>query len=384
MGLFFSNIHVRRNDQTSLETVREYYVDLLSKKGFRQVETEEASDVALFLYRNDSEWISVCGDMIEFESENTIGSELTILSKAFETDAMAIGCFDSDCLFLNLIDSAHKVDAWAKIGRFEGIKRRSNPSAWKGKVKDHESFTAALKGDYTFAEEALEALEPLFEMDRSQGMFCPELIGEEYKEHVTKLWFVLPEREENPEPPQFEISSYSLMPCRMDFPNNWISVWNRGGKSKGICVIFTGNYVENDEITFREVLLQPICFSSKNNIVIRIELHKEQLKDGRWAYVGKAPFYPIRAVKKGLPPMREYDEQNNKGFGIRFWPIGNARKLLDICVHIIPMKNYEGQCCWCVWHHAGSKRAFIEWHNRQWNQVTPGQNQLDPNDFDLD
>ena len=385
MGLFFSNIHIRRNDRTSVETVREFCVDILEKKGFRQVESEEVSDVALFLYGSGSEWISVCGDTIEFESEDSIGSTLTELSSAFRTDALAIGCYDSDCLILNLINAEQQVDAWAKIGRFEGIRRRSNLSAWKGKVTDHEAFKTALKGDYVFTEEALEALEPLLGMVRSQGMFCSDLISEEFKDHVKTLWFALPEGEEKPEPPRFEISSYSLSPCTMDSDANFVSVRNLGGKSKGLCVIFTGYYVENDEITFRNVEIHTGLDSSKHFKKIPVELRKERLKDGRWAYVGELPSFPIpAAVKKGLPPMRAEKEWYKRAFGVRFRPTGNARKLLDICVHIIPMKNWEGQCCWCVWHYAGSKRAFVERHNRQWNQFTPGQNLLDPNDYDFD
>lgn len=385
MGLFFSNIHVRRNTQANVGSVQKYFVDSLCRKGYHPVDTEVEADVALYLYDAGGEWISVCGDTIEFEAEESIGPDLTLLSKEFSTDAMAIGCFDSDCLFLNLIDAERQVDAWAKIGRFEGIRRRSNPSEWKGKVTDLVAFKKALKGDYVFAEEALEALEPLFGMVRSQGIFSPELIGEEYNDHVTPLWFALPEGEEKHEPPRFEIKSYSLSPCTLDCDYNFISVRNMGGKTKGLLIAFTGSYVDRDEITFRNVHVQT-GFDNRNHFTtIPIELQKEQLKDGRWAYMGKIPSFSIpAAVKKGLPYMREEKEWYKREFGIRFHPTGNARKLLDICVHIVPLKNPAGQCCWCVWHHAGSKRAFIEWHNRQWGQFTPGQNRLDPNDFDLD
>lgn len=124
---------------------------------------------------------------------------------------------------------------------------------------------------------------------------------------------------------------------------------------------------------------------------IPLQLEKRKTQNGQWIYYAELPEFPIReGVKEDLPWKRKSAEEQKREFGVRFTPEGNPRKLLDITVHFIPLKNPEGQCGWCVWWYYGSKRAFIEEYNQSWNEIlqmhhsTDGIDLLNIDDYDLD
>ena len=233
---------------------------------------------------------------------------------------------------------------------------------------------------YVFAEDALDSLEPLLGLKHGQGRFCDERIPEDFIKGVRTVYYVLPESASKSEPPRLALGVNGLMPCRIG-ECSIISAINKGGKSRGLAVAFSCGYVEKEDIRFREVQLE-YKFDRYPRPTIPLQMEKRQTQTGQWIYWAEIPQFLLReAVKEGLPPRKTREEEFKRGFLVRFTPEGNPRKLLNITVHFIPLKNPEGQCGWCVWMYSGSKRAYIEDYNlgRKDDIYL-----LDPDDYDLD
>lgn len=250
---------------------------------------------------------------------------------------------------------------------------------------DINRWTELLNRKYSFAEEALDDLEPLLGLFQGQGSFCPELIAaEEFGAHVQTVYYALPETAIRPEPPRLTMPTYDGMPCRMG-EDSIICAVNKGGKSMGLAIAFSGSYVEREEIRFRDVQLE-YGFDRFPRQIISLQLEKRQMQDGQWIYYAEIPQFQLPpGIKEGLPIMRAMKEEVRREFGLRFTPEGDERKRLDITLHFIPMKNPAGQCAWCVWLKSGSKRAFVEQYNRGWStHPSNGVELLDIHAFDLD
>lgn len=385
MGYSFSNLHIKKHDDVQLQQVKESLCRYLEGQNYHLVSSESASDFALYILEPDSEWFSVCCDAIDFSDTPSIETICKPISSSLHTDVIASSCFDSDFLFLNLINTEESVAAWAKFGqdRLNCFHRRNAYKLWDGKVSDTESFKQILKKRYVFAEEAWRDIEPLLQMYPGQGLFSQDALCEFEQDLISVVYFASSDvKQQNPT--KLNISTYSLMPCKIG-QDTLISAINLGGSSKGLSIAFSGSYVETEELSFRDVQLE-YHFDLQPRKTIPLTLEKVKTADNRWIYYAAIPNFSIpERVKDGLPWKRKLDEEYKRSFGVRFTPEGNPRKLLDICVHFIPLSNSEAQCCWCVWFRSGTKKAYIEQFNNNWAQSkAPNLKDilLNPDDYD--
>lgn len=370
MGSWFSNIHIRKNETATEETVEKYIGKIMASKHYLPCTSETDADGAVAIVASeDCCWISIYADLLSLEDPSKCAEIMVPLSSELHTDVLGISCFDSDYLYLNLINTADKTDAWLGIGSASGlgIKRRSGISAWKKKVSDFQAFSESVKKKYVFAEEFLAAVERCLELPTVQSSASYEYLKDfELDKKAKYFYFKLPEDMKTKEPVKLVPRMYSGMPCFLDKPGVVDGI-NVGGESRGLSVYFIGPYVENDEITFSDV-----CFVKwKNNQTetIPFDLTKVQLADGQWAYYYHDPGFRIPAkVDDRLPMSKRMRAENEHSIIVRFIPHGNHRKILDITVVLVPDKNPEGQTGWNVWHHWGSKKAFIDHYNAAWEK----------------
>lgn len=370
MGNWFSNLHIRKNNTITEDNIAQYIREMMAEKQYLFDVSEDEADAAFAIVSDDaSEWYSVYSDLFSFDQPKLFTDYATPMSVEFQTDILGISCFDSDFLYLNLIDAAKKADAWAGIGSAAGlgIRKRTNLSAWKNRVSDLEEFKKGLKKKYVFAEEALAVIEPCLRLNQNYGAASYEYLSDfGLSERATYLYFKLPESMKTQEAPQLVQTSVSLMPCFLDHPAT-VRAINIGGASRGISVYFVGSYVENEEITFSDV-----CFVKRKNNQpesIPVELRKVQLSDGQWAYHYHDPGYKILPkVDDRIPTAKRMRMESEQEITVRFVPQGDPRKMLDITVVIVPDKNPAGQTGWNVWYQFGSKKAFIQFYNKTWSK----------------
>ena len=369
MGWFFSNLHVNKTAGYDADVFRSALTEILNAKGYVQKNNPDEADLSLSIYDAGGKWVSVCSDGLDFYTEEAIQDICDPLSERLSADVVTVSCFDSDCLLLNRINRKLDVVAWAKTGSYPGLKVRSTPSRWEGLVSDVSLWKSVFQQKYVLAEEALENIEPILGLESGQGHFCDELISEEYAERVSTFYYALPGAVSKTLPPKLSIVHFNLMPCEIGKDQCCFAI-NTGGKSKGLAIAFSGSYVEQEEIRFHDVQLE-YALDQYPRKTIPLQLEKMQTQNGQWIYYAELPNFPIReGVKEGLPLRKQQDEEFKREFGVRFTPEGDPRQLLDITVHFIPLKDPEGQCGWCVWWFYGSKRAFIEEHNRTWGEIT--------------
>ena len=370
MGSWFSNIHIRKNETATEDALTEYIGEFMTSKHYLPCTSEDDADGVVAIVANeDCCWISIYSDLLSLEDPRKCAEIATPLSSELHTDVLGISCFDSDYLYMNLINTADKTDAWVGIGSASGlgIKRRSGVSAWKKKVSDFQAFSESAKKKYVFAEEFLAAVERCLDLPTIQSSASYEYLKDYELDKIARyFYFKLPDEMKQTEPVKLVPRMYSCMPCSLDKPSVVDGI-NVGGESRGLSVYFLGSYVENDEITFSDV-----CFVKwKNNQTesIPFDLKKVQLSDGQWAYYYHDPGFRIPAkVDDRLPMPKRMRAESEHSIIVRFVPHGNARKILDITVVLVPDKNPEGQTGWNVWHRWGSKKAFIEQFNAIWDK----------------
>ena len=370
MGSWFSNIHIRKNETATEETVEKHIGKFMASKHYLPCASEIDADGAVAIVASeDCRWISIYSDLLSLEDPSKCAEIMAPLSSDLHTDVLGISCFDSDYLYLNLINTSDKTDAWIGIGSASGlgIKRRSGLSAWKKKVSDFQTFSESAKKKYVFAEEFLAVAEPCLELPAIQSSASYEYLKDfELDKKAKYFYFKLPDEMKAKEPVKLVPHMYSGMPCFFDKPSVVDGI-NVGGESRGLSVYFIGPYVENDEITFSDV-----CFVKlKNNQTesVPFDLTKVQLSDGQWAYHYHDPGFRIPPkVDDRLPLSKRMRVASEHSINVRFVPHGYPRKMLDITVVLVPDKNPEGQTGWNVWHRFGSKKAFVDYHNKTWSK----------------
>lgn len=365
MGSFFSNIHVRKCDKYSPEHLKDYLCAEMSRKGFLPVLNSDEGDISVTIFEpEESEWVSVASDEFNFSSLENIRGITEPLSLLFETDVLAASCEDSDYLMMNLVNKTDGTDGWINVGSLYGMKmlRRTSLAPWKSKVSDFEKLKEAVRGNYVFAEEAFYAAVPLLHMHQEQVCLEPGKPTGRLNGTVYTMAFTAPESQEK-ELPKLTIPMFTTMPCKIG-ESACVFVNNKGGKSKGIGILFFGDYIEKDEIIFENVTFESDYGSEKRNVV-PITLEKVKCSNGTTGLYWENPDFVISpAVSESVPIMKRMDLEFKKSFGVRFTPKGNPRKVLDIRVILIPLENkMDGQVSWYVWRGHASKAAYIEQHN---------------------
>jgi hypothetical protein len=349
------------------------------EKGWVRADRDTADFEVNIFAPEGGRWISVYCDAF---THTDILAFCPRLSKNSGTDVLGVACFDSDYLFLNLCNAKESCDLWLNIGDSPELKKpgRSNPSAWKTRVKDIDAFRSAAKKDYACAEEFLLSVQDELELPFEQST------GFELPERVSKLYFSAPQKDPSLRT-KLKIRQFDLMPC-VPGERNACFVSNQGEASRGLAILFVGNYVENGEITIDDAVFR-FCDRRGNWVEVPITFVKEQLSDGQWAYYWEDKDFKIpSAVSSDLPLKVQEKKEFLNSFGIRYTPMGNKRKFLDITVVFAPLSNWsEGQCYWRVWAHSSSKREYIETHNQGWEVFDPPNLEeilLDPEEYDLD
>lgn len=385
MGAYFSNLQIRKTKELVTDKIQEAVSALMVKNQYKVVSNKEEADVTVTIYNGDSPWVSVCSDGIEIYDDKVSEAFLKPLSAELDTDVMAVACFDSDYLFLHLINESEKINAWANVGSPpEGhFPRKTVFSSWKSKVSDFEQFKSAVRAEYTFAEDVLAPLESILNLPAAQGSISESSLDEfENKGVFTCLYFSLPDEAKRKDPAKLAITRFSLTPCKIG-EDSIVTAINTGGSSRGLAIAFTGEYVENGKITFTDVKLE-YRFDKTPAKEIPVQLCKREIAKGKWAYCAEIPQFLIRdKVNPDLPPKKKADLESGREIGLRFTPLGDPKSVLDICVHLIPLSNPEGQCCWCVWHTDGSKEAYIKHYNARWKALNQQDMLLEPLGFGL-
>lgn len=368
MGSWFSNLHIRKNEEIKKDIVCDCIKDTLASKKYELVACEQDADVVVaVLESQDGQWISICSQAFNHDDPESCKEVATPLSEKLHTDVLGIACFDSDYLYLNLINTQDSIDAWVGVGAGKevGISRRNNLTAWKKKVADYAAFSAASKCSYICADDFLTAVEGCLGLPAEQGGISLDYLQDTSLQQGATLLYFQREEGTSVEGPQLRIwfIRYTL-PC-FDGQKNHVDFVNDSDEASGLSVYFLGSYVQHEEITFSEVKLKcPL------QPPIDIALDKIQLPDGQWAYYYHNPeiLLPPGAPKR-MKWEKRYHLELERKVEFSFVPRGNPRKMLDITVVFVPDGNPNNQARWNIWERHGSKEAFINWHNKIWKKV---------------
>jgi hypothetical protein len=370
MGSWFSNVHIRKNETASEEKVIEFIRGWMASKQYVPCAAETDADGAVaMIAEEDCQWISVYSDLLSFENPGKYTEIATPLSAELHTDVLGISCFDSDYLYLNLVNADEEVNGWVGIGKGAelGIKRRNSLTPWKKKVADYPAFSAAAKESYICADEFLSVAAPHLGLPVDQSATSLDYLkDEELNAQASYLYFRAEYEKLDARVPKLA-SCYLryALPC-LNGKENKMAALNVGTASKGLTICFMGPFVEHEEISFEDVTIKDLAGKQCYYPLLK----KIQLSDGQWAYVGHIADYEILpAIPKRITDARRRRLEDERIIWIYFTPYGNPRKMLDVTVSIFPDENPQGQAIWNVWHRHGSKSAFIKYHNKTWKML---------------
>lgn len=389
MGMTFSNMHIKKSENFTLEDFKKLFIEGMAKKGYQLVENKERGEAAGAIYApENSGWISVSCDEFSFNGDRSMREAAEPFSKAFSTDVITVSCCDSDFMFLNLINSAENRDGWINTGRpYGGTPRPDSFEPWEKITGDTEQLKEIMNADNVCAEDAwYTAGEKLLGMAGEQCCLTADYTDNLEQSALTLLYFALSEEDGENEPPKLEIPLFNLMPCKIG-ESSCVFAVNKGGASTGVAVEFFGDFTENDEITFENVTFE-YDYGSDHRGIIPITLKKLKNTVGKsiWYWEDKSFKIPPKVNPK-LPWSKKHDLEFKRSFGVRFTPKGNPRKTLDIMVALCPLQSFKTENCalWYVWKSEGSKKKFIERNNSQYGTVFTEKDEffLHEEDFDL-
>ena len=156
MGLFLSNIHIKRKSEVSADDVRVYFLEEMISKGYTQLNEPDDAELRIAIWTpKNSSWITVASDHFNFDDNNDTRVLAEPLSKRFSTSVIAMACIDSDYAFMHLIDTSKKTDGWINSGSpYEGMKlpRRTSVAPWKSVVSNYERFKQSIREKRTAME----------------------------------------------------------------------------------------------------------------------------------------------------------------------------------------------------------------------------------------
>ena len=366
MGSWFSNLNIRKGGRITVETVSEQLVQWMQDQQFEPTASaEDADGVMVLLTAEDSEWITVCTDLVQLEEPEQFETLGTAVSEALGSDVLGIACFDSDYLWLNLLNSQEKIDGWIGIGSGKelGFTRRNKLSPWKKKVNDYTGLALYVKENYILADaflaDAAQCLGLPVWMSSASVRYLEDIDPEK---KAAYLYFRQREGAQNRNLVQmahYEESRPALTGWERD-----ITTVNTGAESKGLTIWFLAPGVAEDSVSFSDVCIV------RQHVAMPIVLTKAQMPDGRWAWRWHDPEFPIPAAVTGRMKQEKRRElERQRSMTVRFTPRGDSRKTLDIQIGFVPDGNQDGGTWWSVWHKFGSKEDFIKWHNKTWRWV---------------
>ena len=389
MGMFFSNIHIKMTENLSINDVKNFINANMTEKGYTCTDNNSEAEVTVGLYfSDDSKWITVMSDTFMFNGPDDAKKTAVTFSDKFNTYVIAAACVDSDYLMMNLVNTSDGTDGFINVGDYYGMpyQRNTEPIPWTKVIKNYEDFLSLINEEHVFAEDVFFSAAEMLSMNTEQCCLSTGMLEMVDAKKLVILRYKM-DSVFNNDPPKFEIPMFDLMPCEIG-RSHCVFVNNKGGGSKGIAVQFQGDYIENDEITFEDVV-----FEYKQNgeiITVPIKLNKYYPPEGKPVLWWRDKNFVIPpAVNPDIPYNRKMDLEFEKEFGIRFTPCGNSRKTLDIKVFIIPLDNQKGSACWYVYKYHKTKRNYIDSHNEDVDRCNLSEAQraeslLDPDDFDLD
>ena len=360
MGNWFANMHIRTGGPVTVDAVAEALCRIMDKRGYEPAAEADADGVAALVGGENAEWVTVCTELLTLAEPEIFAAVGTVLSRELHTDVLGIACFDSDFLWLNLLNADENVDGWVGIGSGKelGFTRRNKLTPWKKKVRDYARFAQCAREEYVLADSFLRDTADCLGLPVSQSWASathPEGLG------PTALRLYFRQREPQRVTQQVELCHYvQELPCLSGY-ENYLSAINLGAAGRGLRIWFLVPGGEPDEVTFENVRLW------RDQQFIPIELTWAQMTDGRWAWCWHDPQMPIlEAVTGRMKQEKRQELEAQRRFTIRFTPQGNNRKMLDIQIGFVPDENPDGGTWWRVWDPFGSREAFIKDHNKTW------------------
>lgn len=91
MGMYFSNLHIRKNRQITIGSIQTHITELMTAQQFLPVSSEEEADGAFAIATSEaSQWYSVYSDLFFFDTPKVFTDRAQPMSHVLRTDILGI------------------------------------------------------------------------------------------------------------------------------------------------------------------------------------------------------------------------------------------------------------------------------------------------------
>lgn len=356
MGRSFNNIHVRFQSKPTVADVNQIADMMTEGLAVSMIDNQEEADIKVsVIVCTGHQWVTVLADSIDDDLDAQL-EKTKRLSETLKTQALAIACFDSDYLCLNMVDIHKQVDVWAACGRFPygKVPRRSNIAAWSSYVKDANHFRQEMKRSYACAEDCLDGIADDLGIPSVQASCLDESVPPD-SERLDFYYRIDGDREKAP--PCFKLNTASSYYSFNDL--NHVSFVNQGSASKGVMVCLTGPCITEHQVTVEKIEIRygydPRSYEIQEIWKIcPVELKEITFRNGVTGLAGECPELRIPAgVREDLPWKKKMDLEFQRGFNVHFklCPCNrNVETYGPLQVTLIPLKNLSGQHSYVMDH----------------------------------
>ncbi|WP_281235067.1 hypothetical protein [Flavobacterium gelatinilyticum] len=254
MGAFFTNIQLKTSnfDRTEItEKVIQYITNYNQESGFVKVDNEADADKTIIIsFSNDSEWVSVYDEEMEYEGPRKLNKLASVLSKQFKTTALSILVNDSDSVYVGLNNNGILKDSISNLSKKVDF-NKSKPNAWTDILLGNYAFDdikMAWQNSSFFVEGFLTEFAKFINVDSSKLLTGYNYISEENQSEGIKLNFAQKDKKENTE---LGLTKFSMLSGAglIDIKEGekkdrgWV-LTNYGTFSKGVDVVIAGECIE--------------------------------------------------------------------------------------------------------------------------------------------
>ena len=336
MGLFFSNVLIRSVDSA---VTKKFLIRVMRKQGLVPAGKDTGASVDVVIQEG---WAIVYGDV----ADEALAKKA---AKALTTNALHIENVDSDYMLIRMFGLAHEdtvvVGTPYDMEENEAQTLKGHLPAWEGVAADPALLLETFKKQNVFSEEILPDLETQLGL-RNGSLGLPK--SEDGDNAICFVALDSPFVLEGPTILNFLLCN--SLNVNIEFMCDFV---NRGGVSRGACVILTGAFVQRGDVVVDKISLTlqrdirggHIDFS---DVIIQCSQAKKSVAtDGMpiivaWFYDFEFP----EGVRNDSPALRGsklIDAEYSHAVTVKFTPLGaTSADISDMRVFLQPLTNVQG------------------------------------------
>ena len=199
MGRFFSNIHIKKDDQQTKEEFIVQLNNVMSEHGFVPATEDDGTSMYYIAFSESKRWVTVSSDNFESDQES-VRSDTKLFAKGLKAPCFSTTVVDSDFTILEMYNATSTLSDTVIVGDGSGYGFKKSPETngkrelWEPLLCNNSTWkqlSDVWNKDSTFTESALAEMALLIGLDENHITMDYEEFesNEEDDTDITMLYF---------------------------------------------------------------------------------------------------------------------------------------------------------------------------------------------------